>query len=147
MTVKRYDEHPDGGGMREDVLGAYVKFDDVKDEIARLKSALDIADREYVALSEELAQAAEQISDMVVFQVKDFNGSWSDVDSGDTAEWQARGRVVRQLIDMACIPASIANGDLEKWLFSHPEKDAEMEQARLSLYAFRASIAKAEGGQ
>ncbi|MDV4166228.1 hypothetical protein R1538_34830 [Rhizobium leguminosarum] len=31
MTVKRYDEHPDGGGMREDVLGAYVKFDDVKD--------------------------------------------------------------------------------------------------------------------
>lgn len=140
--IKRYDEHPDGGGMREDVLGGYVKFADVKDEIARLKSALDIADREYIALSEELAQAAEKIS-ATIFQVKDFNGSWSDIGSGDTVEWQARGRVVRQLIEVACVPACIANGDLEKWLFSHPEKDAEMEQARLSLYAFRAAIAKA----
>lgn len=30
MSIKRYDEHPDGGGMREDVLGAYVKSDDIR---------------------------------------------------------------------------------------------------------------------
>lgn len=32
-TIKRYDEHPDGGGMREDELGAYVRFEDYANEI------------------------------------------------------------------------------------------------------------------
>lgn len=48
------------------------------------------------------------------------------------------------------LPECIRNGDLEAWIFSHPDKDERMEQARLELYAFRASLsppAREEGGR
>lgn len=39
------------------------------------------------------------------------------------------------------IPECVTNGDVEAWIFSHPDKTSEMEQARLALYAFRTSLA------
>lgn len=38
------------------------------------------------------------------------------------------------------LPECIRNGDLEAWIFSHPERDESMEQARLELYTFRAAL-------
>lgn len=38
------------------------------------------------------------------------------------------------------LPECIRNGDLEAWIFSHPDRDESMEKARLELYAFRASL-------
>lgn len=32
-----------------------------------------------------------------IFQVKGFDGSWTDVDAADAAEWTDRGRVVREV--------------------------------------------------
>lgn len=47
--MRRYEEHPDGG-MREDELGEYVKFADVKAEIEKFSDVL-VALREAVEFS------------------------------------------------------------------------------------------------
>lgn len=43
--MKRYEEHPDGG-MREDELGAYVKFDDADAEIKRIQDLVTSSEQE-----------------------------------------------------------------------------------------------------
>lgn len=40
---------------------------------------------------------SEQVEDNTIFQVKGFDGSWTDIDETDAAEWTGRGRVVREV--------------------------------------------------
>lgn len=35
------------------------------------------------------------------------------------------------------LPDCVTNGDVEAWLFSHPDRDAEMEAGRIALFNFR----------
>lgn len=41
----------------------------------------------------------------------------------------------------ATLPDCIVNGDVEAWLFSHPDRDGDMEAGRLELFNFRMGYA------
>ncbi|KKW92642.1 hypothetical protein [Sphingobium chungbukense] len=42
------------------------------------------------------------------------------------------------------LPDCITNGDVEAWIFSHQDKDADMEAARMALFRFRSSLSSAQ---
>ncbi|MBB4348001.1 hypothetical protein [Aliirhizobium cellulosilyticum] len=56
---KRYDEHPDGGGMREDELGAYVRFEVVEQLSGRIAK---LEDDMCLALLDVLEERHRQVS-------------------------------------------------------------------------------------
>lgn len=69
------------------------------------------------------------------------NGRWIKGEGRNDAEALAQCATAIASSPAATLPDCIVNGDVEAWLFSHPDRDGDMEAGRLELFNFRMGYA------
>jgi len=71
-----------------------------------------------------------------------FNRMDNPIRHAMLAQAFARHRIASSpATEPVALPDCIVNGDVEAWLFSHPDRDAEMEAGRITLFNFRMGYA------